>query len=123
MSSKPKPPAALSESGAALWSDVVKTYDLRVDELSVLLGAAKTADRIAMLEKAHEELGYPFLTKGSMGQDVIHPLVAELRTQEAAKAALLGRLKLPEDGTAADTGDRSTQARAAANARWSRRGA
>lgn len=95
--SKPKPPIGLKPAGKLLWNDVVGKYTLRVDELSVLTSACKTVDRIALLEKAHEDLGMPFLTKGSMGQDVIHPLISELRTQEAHLSGQLAKLKLPDD--------------------------
>ena len=99
--SKPKPPDKLAKAGQSLWDDVVGKYDLRVDELAGLLVACKTADRLALLEAAHLDLGRPFLTRGSMGQDVIHPLIAEIRAQESHLSALLVKLKLPEDGGAA----------------------
>lgn len=113
--SKPKSPKELAVAGKALWADVVKKYDLRADELSVLLAACKTADRIAMLEKEHENLGRPFLTRGSMGQDVIHPLIAEMRAQESHQAGLLAKLKLPDEVEGATN---ANPARAAAAARW-----
>lgn len=118
--SKPKIPApdSLATAGQALWARIVDTYDLRADELMVLEVACKTADMIAILDKAWGELGKPFLTTGSMGQDVIHPLIGERRTQQAQLAALLGKLKLPdaEDGAA-----ESNQHRAAAQSKWAKR--
>jgi hypothetical protein len=69
---------------------------------------------IADLRSAWEESGRPMLTKGSMGQDVIHPLIGELRTQEAQKASLLARLKLPDDAS----GEPANQNRAAAQTSW-----
>lgn len=117
--SKPKPPAALTDAGKALWVDVNAKYDLRDDELAVLLGACKTTDRIVMLEKAHADLGQPFLTRGSMGQDVIHPLIAEMRAQESHQAALLAKLKLPDVDPKSGSGSVGTNpARAAAASRW-----
>lgn len=113
--SKPKAPATLSDAGKALWGDVVKSYDLRVDELAVLESACKTADMIAILDKAWDELGKPFMTRGSMGQDVIHPLIGERRTQQAALARLLGLLKLPDEASGAVG---TNPARAAAATRW-----
>jgi hypothetical protein len=113
--SKPKPPASLESAGSALWRDVVAGYDLRVDERVVLEAACKTADMIATLDKAWGELGKPFITRGSMGQDVIHPLIGERRNQQAQLAALLGKLKLPDD--AGGSGE-SNQQRSAAQSRW-----
>lgn len=119
--SKPKPPAHLSISGKSLWSDVVSKWDLRPDELRVLSSACTAADMEAEFLTAWVELGRPYMSKGSMGQEVEHPLIGSIDKQAKAKASHLARLKLPDDEGEAD--ERSTQARAAANARWSRRGA
>jgi hypothetical protein len=54
--------------------------------------------------------------KGSMGQQVINPLISELRQHRATLASLLGRLNLPDEAT--DSVPRSVQARDAAHARW-----
>lgn len=113
--SKPNPPESLEAVGRALWRDVVAKYDLRVDELAVLEAACKTADMIATLDKEWAALGKPFMTRGSMGQDVIHPLIGERRTQQAALARFLGILKLPDEAS----GEVNTNpARAAAASRW-----
>lgn len=115
MSSKPKPPASLDPAGAELWVDVNAKYDLRVDELAILEVACKTVDMIATLDKEWDALGKPFMTRGSMGQDVIHPLIGERRQQQAQLAALLGKLKLPDDVAGAVA---TNPARAAAASRW-----
>ena len=119
MSSKSKPPASLSTAGRALWGDVVAKYDLRVDELAVLESACKTADMIATLDKEWDALGKPFLTRGSMGQDVIHPLIGERRAQQSQLAKLLGQLKLPDDSSGAAA---PNQQRDAAQSRWAQHG-
>lgn len=113
--SKPKPPAILEPAGEKLWRDVVAKYDLRVDDLAVLEAACKTADMIATLDKEWATLGKPFMTRGSMGQDVIHPLIGERRTQQSQLARLLGLLKLPDEPSAAVG---TNPARAAAATRW-----
>jgi hypothetical protein len=122
--SKPKSPAHLADTGKALWSEIVAEYDLRADELRVLASACVAADMEAEFLKAWADLGRPYMSKGSMGQEVEHPLIGSIDKQAKAKAAHLRQLKLPEDGNAGDdAGERSSKARAAANARWSRRGA
>ena len=122
--SKPKAPATLAETGKALWDEVIKEYDLRVDELRVLASACVAADMEAEFLKAWVELGRPYMSKGSMGQEVEHPMIGSIDKAAKAKAAHLARLKLPEEGNSGDeAGARSSAARAAANARWSRRGA
>lgn len=120
--SKPKPPAHLGESGRALWTDVVATWDLRPDELRILSSACVAADMETEFLKAWVDLGRPYMSKGSMGQEVEHPLIGSIDKQSKTKAAHLGRLKLP-DGDGVPAADRSTQAREAVNARWARRGA
>ena len=125
MSSKPRAPKHLAATGAALWGEVVAKYDLRVDELRVLASACLAADMEAEFVQAWADLGRPYMSKGSMGQEVEHPLIGSIDKQAKSKASHLARLKLPEDGATAEdaAGERSSAARAAANARWSRRGA
>lgn len=107
-------PAALADAGQQLWSSIAGTYTLRPDETAVLAKACETADMIATLDKAWRDLGQPFMTKGSMGQDVIHPLIGERRAQASALAALLRQLKLPDD----EAGSVPNQQRSAAQSRW-----
>lgn len=116
---KPKPPASLVAAGAKLWRDVVAKYDLRVDEYAVLEAACKTADMIATLDTEWANLGKPFMTHGSMGQDVIHPLIGERRTQQAALAALFRQLKLPDEASGAG---QTNQNRSAGQSRWAKHG-
>lgn len=113
---KPRPPATLLVAGKSLWTKHVAKYDFRVDELAILELACRTADMIATLDKEWATLGKPFMTRGSMGQDVIHPLIGERRTQQAQLASLLGKLKIPDEATPGAVG--TNPARAAAATRW-----
>lgn len=113
-------PDDLERAGAKLWTAVTSQYRLRADELRVLEDASREADLIAVLDKGMT--GAKLLVRGSQGQDVINPLISELRQHRATLAGLLRQLKLPDDSEAA-AGARSSSARAAANARWSHRGA
>lgn len=111
-------PKRLGAAGGCLWRDVTATYDLRVDEAAILEKACRASDRIVVLD---EELSAStVMVSGSMGQPVVNPLVAEIRAHEALVASLLFRLKLPDDPAegAGGEGQRSTQARAAAQSRW-----
>lgn len=120
-SKKPAPPSGLKPGGRKMWNDIVGKWVLRPDELRVLREAAREVDLIDALELA---LGKDALMiPGSMGQMVVHPIVTELRQHRATLAALLRQLKLPDaDGGEAEKENRSTAARAAANARWATRG-
>lgn len=109
-----KPPAVLGKAGQGLWKSVVSKYDLRPDELRTLEDACAATDMIAELSDAWAEDGRPMTTRGSMGQQVIHPLIGEIRTQRASRQAFLRQLKLPD----LETGERPNQQRAAAQSRW-----
>jgi hypothetical protein len=114
-----KAPDGLLEPGRKLWSEITSKYGLRADELRVLEDAAREADLIETLNAGMA--GQDLLVRGSQGQQVINPLISELRQHRSTLAALLRQLKLPDESASSEA--RSTAARAAANARWSRRGA
>jgi hypothetical protein len=127
MAARPAP-AGLDKAGKKLWREIAKDYDLRPDEYRVLEDAAREADLIDFMSEAMRD--EPLLIEGSQGQMVLNPLVSELRQHRTTLSNLLTKLKLPDDiGDAGDGGgepagdERATKARAAANARWSRRGA
>lgn len=114
-------PAGLGHAGKALWRRIASEVDgddleLRSDELLILEQAARQADTLATLEAALE--GAPLVVRGSMGQDVAHPLLAEVRLGRAQLAQLLGRLNLGKAEAAPQT-PRTASARRAAQARWS----
>lgn len=122
--SKPNVPEILGPAGSALWSEIVDRYDLRADELRTLEDACSASDMLADFSREWVNLGKPLISKGSMGQEVEHPLIGSIDKQRKARQQFLKQLHLPDDeGKTSDSGDRSSQARAAANARWSRRGA
>lgn len=104
-------PAGLADAGSKLWSAVTGKYALRADELVTLESACRASDRVAAME---QERGDAVTATGSMGQLVVHPLIAEIRAHEAQIATLLGRLKLPDDGGV----EQVSQQRAAAQSRW-----
>lgn len=112
-----KAPTKLGPAGGKLWRSITGSYELRPDELRVLEDACREADLIDRLEDALSTA--ELIVHGSQGQPVSNPLVQEVRQHRATFAALLGRLKLPDEEAQAS---RSASARAAANARW-RRGA
>ena len=118
---KQKSPEGLDASGSALWARITAKYALRVDELRILEDACREADLIDVLSVALTESSP--ITKGSQGQPVVNPLVPEIRQHRSTLSTLLGKLKLPDDETSDSAGRVSAQARSAANARWSRRGA
>ena len=123
MTTKKKPPATLGKSGSALWREVLAKYGLRADELRILEDACAERDLIEQLSAGLQ--GAPMIVKGSMGQEVINPIVSELRQHRSTFAALMGKLKLPDDdaGSSDSGGALSAKNRAAAQARWASRGA
>ena len=117
--SKPKIPApdALADTGKRVWETVTSKYDLRPDELLTLEDACAASDMIASLSQAWNDEGRPLTTKGSMGQQVIHPLIGEIRTQRAARNAIWRQLKLPDDAESDASGE-TNQHRSAAQSKW-----
>ena len=121
---KPKAPRGMKTAGRTLWTSISDEWDLRPDEYRVLADAARAADLIERLETGLKDA--PLTVQGSQGQEVIHPLVAEIRQQRATLASLLRQLKLPEAdeaGQATSGGNvkpmtRSESATKAAKARW-----
>lgn len=85
-------PAGLQNPGKALWRKVTGEFELEndPDKAELLFQACKVVDQIAELDEAAAEA--PLLVKGSMGQPVISPFIAEARVQRALLGQLLARL-------------------------------
>ena len=114
-------PKGLQAKGRRFWRDITSRYELRVDELRLLEDACREIDLIERLEDAL--IDAPLVAKGSMGQPVASPLVQEVRQHRSVLSSLLIKLKLPDEEGKPATGELVTNARAAAMARWGRRGA
>lgn len=113
--SKPMAPKTLDTAGRSLWRAVVTKYNLRPDELRTLEDACAATDMLAELTKAWQDLGRPYMSKGSMGQEVEHPMIGSIDKQRKARQTFLRQLKLPdEQGGAAP----ANQQRQAAQTRW-----
>lgn len=109
-------PDDLSEKASVFWDDISSTYSLRVDEWHILLSACRTMTEIERMENALSD--EPVMTKGSRGQVVGHPLLAEVARHRTMLARLLKQLDLPDvtTGRSALSEKRSR----AANSRWNR---
>lgn len=120
---KPRPPKGMAPGGRALWNAVLAIYELRPDETRVLREACAEVDLIDALDAQRRKL--PVLVTGSQGQQVMNPVISELRQHRTVLAGLLRQLRLPEESSpAADVPQtRATRARAAANSRWTTDGA
>lgn len=122
--SKPKYPVpeGIAAPGAAVWLKVSESYTLRPDELATLEDACAATDMVAALSAAWSDLGHPLVTTGSMGQEIIHPLIGEIRTQRAARNALWRQLKLPDLPATSEPAEgapvKPNQHRAAAASKW-----
>ena len=107
-------PASLSTAGKALWAEVTDKYTLRADELVALEFACSARDMEAEFRKAWVQLGRPYMSKGSMGQEVEHPLIGSIAKQAKACDTFLRQLKLPDE----PGGEKPNQQRSAAQSRW-----
>lgn len=129
MAAKLAPPRGLGDAGKALWRAI--TGQLEGDGLtpdareSIWLElAAREADQLATIESALA--GEALIVRGSRGQDVSHPLLAEARSSRQTIAALLARVGLEDPASVVvGRGSRttSTSARRAAHVRHHGRGA
>ena len=110
-------PKGMSTAARKLWRETVSAFDLDEHEYPVLEAVCRKLD---IIERIRDELeGADLVVRGSQGQDAAHPLLSELRMQEASYAALLKSLDLP-GGDGVEATPRTLAAQKAANARWSR---
>jgi hypothetical protein len=89
-------PAGLGKPGRKLGREITAEFDIKndPDRRELLFQACKTADQIAELDEAAAEA--PLTVKGSMGQPVISPFIAEARVQRGLLAQLLARMNFAE---------------------------
>lgn len=106
-------PSGLAAKGKRLWKETVDKYDLRADELDTLEDICREADLIVRLEADLD--GADLLVQGSQGQQVVNPIVSEIRQHRATKKALWASLKLPDESGEAGA---ANQQRSAAQSRW-----
>ena len=121
MSTKASTPKGLGSEGRGRWLQVTRSYDLRPDEVRVLVDACREVDLIERMQA--EVAGDELLATGYQGQPVAAPLVSEIRQHRTVLAGLLKSLKLPDtDSQAAQKAELDSQkAREAARARWDRK--
>ncbi|MFI2841696.1 P27 family phage terminase small subunit [Mycolicibacterium sp. PDY-3] len=94
---RPRTPDGLGTEGRKLWREIVGTFDVTEEphKRRILLDACKTADLIERLDTAMA--GESLTSKGSMGQLVIHPLIAQSQSSRTQLAQLLSRLNFTPD--------------------------
>jgi hypothetical protein len=113
----PKPPPGLGPRGLAFWTVTASEFELTEGELAILREACRTLDTLDALAEVIAT-GGP-MAKGSAGQPVLHPAVAEARAQRLVLHRLLSALNLPDpEGTPQVTSARSASSRQKARQRW-----
>ena len=121
---RPSAPDGLGVAGVELWSailgDLDNGWELDARELELLGQAAIVADRLQALDEAVRRDGTAI--KGSRGQTVVHPAVAESRQQRLALVRLLGAIEVVDPAEARRSATPAqARARRAADARWGRK--
>lgn len=110
-------PAYLRSKGTQVWKSVTSNYVLRDDEKVLLEQICREADLIQELTSELRKL--PLMMTGSMGQDVVNPLLMEIRHHRALLADLHKKLALPELEAPSVTPDITpNQNRSAAMSKW-----
>ena len=115
-------PAGLDRAGKKLWTEIARgQYELRPDEVRVLVEACREADLIERIESALSTAD--LLVPGPRpAQMVAHPLLNEIRQHRTTFATLMKQLLLPNtnEGALQKQERVSQQNTKAARARWDR---
>ncbi len=92
----PNAPKGLGDRGKKLWTEIHSVFDLSQDpHRAVLLeDACRTADLIDRLQEKVDT--QDLRVRGSQGQPVAAPELAEIRQHRGTLASLLGKLALPD---------------------------
>lgn len=93
-SSRAGVPAYLKTKGLQVWKSVTADYVLRDDEKVLLEQICREADLIQELTSELRKL--PLMMTGSQGQDVVNPLLMEIRHHRSLMADLHKKLALPD---------------------------
>jgi phage terminase small subunit len=113
----PPAPSTLGGHGRKLWRSVLGAYLLTPAEHEVLIALCHATDQ---LEKLNAELvSAPLTVKGSRGQQVPNPLLAEARSHARTVETLQRSLCLPVPGEKKGAW-RDPHASASINERWRR---
>lgn len=103
-------PEGLDASGLELWDSVAAEFDLDHREMIELEEACRVRDTIAVLRAQLAQDGT--MIASSQGSR-LHPVIAEIRSQQLTLARLLATLKMPaleDDDLPASTGARGVYA-------------
>jgi hypothetical protein len=115
----PEPPVGSSPAATALWFALLKGYTFSLGEMAVLEEVVRTKSLMDEVEADWRRDGSPKQAKGSTGQPVVDPRIAELRVLRSQYAALIRDLKLPsENGEQTRRPGRPTRAASPGTARW-----
>ncbi len=110
----PRKPAGLKAAGTRLWDAVNAEFDLEAEphKVELLTQACRTTDVIARLQRVVDTTE-DLRVRGSQGQPVSIPELAELRQYRALLAQLMGRLGLPDtDEAIAEKAEKLSMTRA-----------
>lgn len=106
VSTIPRPPEGLAESGRAMWRAVLRAFELSHHERVMLREACRTVDSIDRLQGLLDADGYTAMSSQGVR---VHPALAELRQQRIALARLYAALQIPLDDETGRTQRRATR--------------
>lgn len=103
----PRAPRGLKSAGRTLWRELHEQFDFSADphRSALVEDVCRTKDVIVRLQAVVDEAG-DFRVRGSQGQPVGMPELAELRQYRALLASLLRALALPDTEELAEVKER-----------------
>lgn len=104
--------------GEEFWNNLTALYDFRIDEKLLLIEVCHLVNTLAAMQE--RLVNVDMLTIGSVGQEKVNPIYAEMRQQRLALGSMLRQLGIPEptDGIVSQPSARHKSSSRAAKARW-----
>ena len=91
----PKPPPGLSSRARRFWTETLIECELNTAGMAALESAVQTMTVIDQTMREWKKAGSPMMSRGSMGQEVEHPMLASLRSNRAALDRHIKAMGLP----------------------------
>lgn len=114
MARKPPVPEGVNDRAATFWRARTSKFEFNPSELVLMTEIVRVMTRVDELTVILDEQGP--MGVGSKGQQIVNPVLGEIRAQELVLHRLVGSLNLPGEQS---TSAQSARGRKASESRWS----